>query len=240
MSQSMVERARERIILALDVPAIADGEALLDRLEGRVGLIKVGLELFTACGPAAVEAVLRRGFGVFLDLKLHDIPATVAGAVRSARGLGARMLTIHTGGGTAMLEAAVTNAGPDMKILGVTLLTSMGQEDLAPVCIAGAPSEVVIARAALAARAGCGGLVCSPKEVALVRRTVGPTVSLITPGIRPSGAAAGDQKRAATPGSAIADGADYLVVGRPIRDAEDPSAAADAIAEEIARALEAR
>ena len=236
--KTTTEQARERLILALDVPDLETGSILLDRIEGRVGLIKVGLELFTACGPAAVRMVMDRGFKVFLDLKLHDIPATVAASVRSANTLGASMLTVHTGGGRAMLEAALAEASDGLKILGVTLLTSMGPEDLPPVAISGTPSEVVRLRAQLAAEAGCGGIVCSPKEIRLVRETVGPNVSIVTPGIRPSGADVGDQKRAATPSSAISDGADYLVVGRPIHGAEDPAAAADAIADEIRGALD--
>ncbi len=236
--KTTTEQARERLILALDVPDLETGSSLLNRIEGRVGLIKVGLELFTACGPAAVQMVLDRGFKVFLDLKLHDIPATVAGSVRSANALGASMLTVHTGGGRAMLEAACAEASDDLKILGVTLLTSMGPEDLPPVAISGTPSEVVGARAQLAAETGCGGIVCSPKEIRIVRKAAGQNVSIITPGIRPTGAEVGDQKRAATPSSAIGDGADYLVVGRPIRGATDPAAAADAIVDEIREALD--
>jgi orotidine-5'-phosphate decarboxylase len=231
--------ARKRLILALDVPDLPAAEALLDRVQGHVGMVKVGLELFTACGPAAVTAVKNRGIDVFLDLKLHDIPATVAGAVRSANALGVSMLTVHTGGGGPMLQAAAREAGNNLRILGVTLLTSMGEEDLKPVCLSGLPADIVLARASLAAASGIRGIVCSPKEVALVRKAVGTDVAIITPGIRPAGAAMGDQKRAATPASAIADGADYLVVGRPIKDADDPGAAADAIVEEIAAALDA-
>jgi len=240
MSDFTLEQARSRLILALDVPDIAAGEAMLDRVAGHIGIVKVGLELFTACGPPAVKMVLDRGFEVFLDLKLHDIPATVAGAVRSARSLGAAMLTVHAGGGGPMLEAACESAGDELKILGVTLLTSMGEEDLPPVSIAGTPAEVVRKRAALAARAGCRGIVCSPKEVGTVREAAGPDVSIITPGIRPAGADMGDQKRAATPASAIGDGSDYLVVGRPIRGADDPAAAADEICAQIAEAMGAR
>ncbi|MBN2529435.1 MAG: orotidine-5'-phosphate decarboxylase [Deltaproteobacteria bacterium] len=233
-----LDEARKRLILALDVPGLDDARVLLDKIQGKVGLVKVGLELFTACGPAAVAAVRERGIDVFLDLKLHDIPATVAGAVRSALALDVAMLTVHTGGSTAMLEQAAAVAADKIKLLGVTLLTSMGEDDLAPVCLFGKPSEIVAARAALAAKCGLGGIVCSPKEVRLVRDAVGPNVSIITPGIRPAGAAMGDQKRAATPASAIGDGSDYLVVGRPIRGAENPAAAADAIVEEIAVALQ--
>lgn len=232
------DEARKRLILALDVPNIDKAKILLDKVQGKIGLVKVGLELFTACGPAAVEAIRERNIDVFLDLKLHDIPATVAGAVRSALALDVAMLTIHTGGSAAMMDAAAKEAGDKIKILGVTLLTSMGHDDLAPACLTGEPSQIVATRAALAAKCGLGGIVCSPKEVKLVRDAVGPSVSIITPGIRPSGAAMGDQKRAATPTSAIADGSDYLVVGRPIRDADNPAAAADAIVEEIASVLQ--
>ena len=231
---------RERLILALDVPDLETGRAVLDRVEGRVGLVKVGLELFTACGPPAIEIVKDRGLGVFLDLKLHDIPATVAGAVRSARSFGVSMLTVHTGGGEEMLTRASAEAGDEICVLGVTLLTSLGAEDLPPTAIAGTPEEVVLTRARLAAAAGLGGIVCSPREVVAVRGAIGDELSIVTPGIRPKGAATQDQKRAATPESAIGDGADYLVVGRPIRGADDPGAAADAIVREIAAALDAR
>ena len=218
------ESAKKRLILALDAPDLASAAALLDRLEGRVGVVKVGLELFAACGPAAVESVQARGYDVFLDLKLHDIPNTVAGAVRSANGLGVSMLTVHTGGTGPMLEAAAAAAGASLKLLGVTLLTSIGQEDLAPACITGTPASIVESRAALAAASGLGGIVCSPKEIAAVRARIGADMSIVTPGIRPGGAEMGDQKRAATPASAIGDGADYLVVGRPISQAADPAA----------------
>jgi orotidine-5'-phosphate decarboxylase len=239
MNEANATAARGRLILALDVPDLAAAEGLLDRLAGRVGLVKVGLELYTACGPAAVETVKRRGLDVFLDLKLHDIPATVAGAVRAARGLGVAMLTVHTGGGAEMLRRAAEEAGDAIRILGVTLLTSLGAEDLPSVSIGGTPGEVVERRAALAAAAGCTGVVCSPREVRIVRAAVGPKVAIVTPGVRPAGAEVGDQKRAATPASAIADGADYLVVGRPIHGAKDPASAADSIVEEIRRALAA-
>jgi orotidine-5'-phosphate decarboxylase len=235
-----MDNARRRLILALDVPDLDAGRALLDRVEGRVGLVKVGLELFTACGPPAVEAVRERGFEVFLDLKLHDIPATVAGAVRSARSLGVSMLTVHTGGGAEMLRRACEEAADQIRVLGVTLLTSLAADDLAPVSISGTPREVVDRRARLAVEAGCGGIVCSPREVADLRAAIGSEPAIVTPGIRPAGAATQDQKRAATPAAAIGDGADYLVVGRPIRGASDPARAAAEIVEQIATAIEAR
>jgi orotidine-5'-phosphate decarboxylase len=229
--------ARSRLILALDVSTLAAATALLDRVEGCVGMIKVGLALFTACGPAAVQEVKKRGFEVFLDLKLHDIPNTVAGAVRSARSLGASMLTLHTSGGSAMLEAAREAALGEVRLLGVTLLTSVGAGDLTTVAIAGTPEEVVWRRARLAAAASLGGVVCSPKEIALARTAIGPRRIIVTPGIRPAGAETGDQKRVATPASAIGAGSDYLVVGRPISAQPDPAEAAVAIVREMAGAL---
>ena len=232
--------ARERLILALDVPDLNAAEALLDRVEGTVGIVKVGLELFTRVGPDAVRAVTRRGYDVFLDLKLHDIPNTVAGAVRSAASLGVSMLTLHTDGGRRMLDAATEAADSALTLLGVTLLTSMGPEDLTDTSVAGTPESVVLTRAVLARNAGLGGIVCSPKEVTAVRDAIGSKMVIVTPGIRPAGAEMGDQKRAATPASAIADGADYLVVGRPISGVDDPAAAATAIAREMAEALEKR
>ncbi len=236
---TMVDRelARKRLILALDVPDVAAGEAMLDRVENQVGVVKVGLQLFTAVGPAAVEMVKSRGYDVFLDLKLHDIPNTVAGGVRSARALGVSMLTVHTGGGKAMLERATEEAGDALTVLGVTLLTSMDAPDLGPVGIIPEPQKVVTLRAALAGEVGLGGVVCSPKEVTAVRGALGPKGVIVTPGIRPKGAVMGDQKRAATPASAITDGSNYLVVGRPISGDDNPAAAAARIVDEIAEAL---
>ena len=240
MTSVTMNTARKRLILALDTPDLESAASLLDRLEGQVGVVKVGLELFTACGPTAVEAVQKRGYDVFLDLKLHDIPNTVAGAVRSAGRLGVSMLTVHTGGTGPMLEAAREAADSSLKLLGVTLLTSIGEEDLAPACISGTPASIVEARASLAAASGLGGIVCSPKEIVAVRARIGKEMSIVTPGIRPGGAAMGDQKRAATPTSAISDGSDYLVVGRPITAAPNPAVSAAAIVSEIAEALSKR
>ena len=236
-SDSDFQRARSRLILALDVPTIDEASLLLDRLEGQVGVVKVGLELFTACGPQAVREVKQRGFEVFLDLKLHDIPNTVAGAVRSARSLGVSMLTLHTGGGKSMLQAAKEAAAGEIKLLGVTLLTSMGPSDLEEAAIAGTPEEVVEKRASLARAASLSGIVCSPKEIKEARKVVGDGMIIVTPGIRPAGAALGDQKRAATPASAVGDGSDYLVIGRPISAAPDPARAAAGIVREIQEAL---
>jgi orotidine-5'-phosphate decarboxylase len=240
MTDTDREKARGRLIFALDVPGLASASEMLDQLEGQVGLVKVGMELFTACGPAAIEVVLKRNLGVFLDLKFHDIPNTVAGAVRSARTLGVSMLTVHTSGGKPMLARAVEEADGKITVLGVTLLTSMGSEDLPPIAVAGSTSEVVQKRAIAARESGLQGIVCSPKEIEVVRTAVGPDLSIVTPGIRPAGASMGDQKRAATPATAIASGADYLVIGRPISGADSPSAAAAQIVGEIQMALSAK
>ncbi len=240
MTNSQLKPARERLILALDVSSMDAARDLLARVSGQVGVVKVGLELFTACGPEAVREVRKHDLEVFLDLKLHDIPNTVAGAVRAARGLGVSMLTVHTGGGRPMLEAAAEAAAGELRLLGVTLLTSIGAEDLEDVGLQGTPLELVLRRARLAGEAGLGGIVCSPKEVTEARGVIPETMAIVTPGIRPDGAVMGDQKRAATPGSAIADGADYLVVGRPISGAEDPGRAAAEIVGMIDAALEKR
>jgi orotidine-5'-phosphate decarboxylase len=231
--------AVERVIVALDVPDLAGLTAFLDRLEGRPRFYKVGLELFVAAGVAAIEAVQKRGGKVFLDLKLHDIPETVARAVASSASLGAELLTVHTAGGFEMMRRAAEVAQGKPGILGVTVLTSLSEDDLRADGIAGTMREAVVRRAKLAEKAGARGVVCSPQEVAEVR-AASDTLTLVVPGIRPAGAALGDQKRVATPASAIAAGADYLVVGRPIRDAESPAAAFAAVVGEVESALAAK
>jgi orotidine-5'-phosphate decarboxylase len=229
-------RARARLVLALDVPSLSDAAPLL-ALGEEVGVFKVGLELFVASGPPAVEAVHRAGAACFLDLKLHDIPATVAHAVRSACGLGARYLTVHASAGPAALDAAAEAAeGSDTTLLAVTALTSLDGAALSAIGMASEPAEVVRRLAQLAREHGIQGFVCSPREVAMVRELAGPDAILVTPGVRPLGSAAGDQRRVASPTEAIASGADLLVVGRPIRDADDPRAAARALVREIAAA----
>ena len=232
--------AAERVIVALDVPDLAGLTAFLDRLEGQPRFYKVGLELFVAEGAPAVEAVQKRGGKVFLDLKLHDIPETVARAVASATSLGAELLTVHTAGGFEMMRRAAQVAKESAKgkpgILGVTVLTSLSEEDLRADGIAGTMREAVVRRAKLAEKAGAAGIVCSPQEVADVR-AASSTLALVVPGVRPAGAALGDQKRVATPASAISAGADYLVVGRPIRDAQSPAAAFAALVGEVESAL---
>ena len=235
-----VEEARNRLIVALDVPDAAAAFTLVDRLDGTCRWCKVGLELFVAAGPAIVEKLATRGFSIFLDLKFHDIPNTVAGAVRSASSLGARMMTLHAGGGPAMLAAArdVVASLPDPpQLLAVTVLTSMDQSQLGAVGVNREPGMQVKLLAEMGLQAGLNGFVCSPEEVAELRSLTGPKGVLVIPGIRPAGAAAGDQKRIATPASAIRDGASYLVVGRPITQAPDPSEAAEAILCEIGEAL---
>jgi orotidine-5'-phosphate decarboxylase len=223
--------ARERVIVALDVPdqtALAD---LLDRLEGQPRLYKIGLELFVAEGARAVELVKARGGRIFLDLKLHDIPETVARAVASASKLGVDLLTVHIAGGREMLQRAAAAAG-GTRLLGVTVLTSLSAQDLEADGTSDTPAQLVSRRARLATQAGLGGLVCSPQEVGLARAAA-PQALLVVPGIRPAGTASDDQKRIATPATAIAAGADYLVVGRPIRDAASPAQAFDRIVEEV-------
>jgi orotidine-5'-phosphate decarboxylase len=232
--------AAERVIVALDVPDMAGLTSFLDRLEGQPRFYKVGLELFVAEGARAVEAVQKRSGKVFLDLKLHDIPETVARAVASATCLGVELLTVHTAGGFEMMRRAAQVAKESAKgkpgILGVTVLTSLSEADLATDGIAGTMREAVVRRAKLAEKAGAAGIVCSPQEVADVR-AASSTLALVVPGVRPAGAALGDQKRVATPASAIAAGADYLVVGRPIRDAQSPAAAFAALVGEVESAL---
>jgi orotidine-5'-phosphate decarboxylase len=228
----------ERVIVALDVPDMAGLTAFLDRLEGQPRFYKVGLELFLAEGARAVEVVQRRGGKVFLDLKLHDIPETVARAVSSAAQLGAELLTVHTAGGFEMMRRATEAAKGKPGILGVTVLTSLSEDDLRADGIVGTMREAVVRRAKLAEKAGAAGIVCSPQEVADVR-AASSTLALVVPGVRPAGAALGDQKRVATPASAIAAGADYLVVGRPIRDATSPAAIFASVVAEVAAALAA-
>lgn len=225
----------------LDVDSLDDERAWIARLASEVGVFKVGLELFTAVGPDAVRAVHDAGARCFLDLKLHDIPATMAGAVRSAAALGVDYLTIHTSAGpSAMRACAEAASGSKTKLLGVTVLTSMDASELAAIGVQGTPAEAVERLARMAASNGLAGLVCSPEECARLRSALGAQVELVVPGIRPAGAALGDQKRAATPETAIREGADMLVVGRPIRNAEVPVLAARAIVAEIDRALVSR
>jgi orotidine-5'-phosphate decarboxylase len=223
------------IAVALDTGDLATATRWAAAVAPVVSTVKIGLELFCAEGASAVEKV--RGaadLDIFLDLKLHDIPATVAGAARSIERLGPAYLTVHASGGPAMIAAAAA-ALPDTKITAVTVLTSLSATDLEQLGIAGPPDAAVSRLARLAVDAGARALVSSPQEVALVRAAVGPEIVLITPGVRPAGAGVDDQARVASPERAIADGADLLVVGRPITGAADPYVAAAAIAESIRR-----
>ncbi len=235
--------ARDRLALAADLP-LPEALALWEQVAPHVGVAKVGLSLFVEHGPRAVEAFLQRGARVFLDLKLHDIPNTVELAAARAAALGVSYLTIHAGGGAAMVRAAVAGAQagaakagtPVPVILAVTVLTSMDDAALAQTGVVGAPAVQVARLATLATAAGATGLVCSAREVAELRALLGPAPVLCTPGIRPAGAAANDQARTETPSSAIRAGSSLLVVGRPITAAADPAAAARAIEAEIAAA----
>ena len=222
------------ILCALDTPELARAEALIAAVTPAVGGIKLGLEFFVAHGPAGIRQVASSAANVFLDLKLHDIPNTVAGAVRAALALDPFLITLHCAGGAAMMRAAVDARGARRtKLLGVTVLTSLDDADLAATGQNG-PAEAQVRRLALLAKsAGLDGVVCSPQEVAMLRQACGKGFLLVVPGIRPAGAVIGDQKRVQTPRAAIEAGADYLVIGRPITEAPDPSAAARAILAEL-------
>jgi orotidine-5'-phosphate decarboxylase len=228
---------RDRLIVALDVPDAAAARAMVDRLVGQVGMFKIGSQVFTAAGPDFVREVIARGEKVFLDLKFHDIPNTVAGAVSAAAGLGVTLVDVHALGGKDMMEAAV-GALPAMgiRLLAITILTSHHEETLATLGVTGSVADSVRRLAALARESGADGVVASPNEVALVREVCGPDFLIVTPGIRPAGAARGDQSRTASPAAARAAGADYIVVGRPILEAADPAAAATAIVRELSTA----
>jgi orotidine-5'-phosphate decarboxylase len=217
------------IAVALDAPSLDTAARWANLVTPHVSTVKIGLELYLRYGPEAVASV--RGasnVAVFLDLKLNDIPATVAGAARSVGRLRPELLTVHAVGGMAAVRAAV-EAAPDTKIVAVTVLTSLGDADLERLGVAGPVGDAVRRLAALAVEAGARGLVCSPREVAAVRTEVGPDITLITPGVRPAGSEANDQARIATPEEALRAGADLLVIGRPITGAADPGAAAAAI-----------
>jgi orotidine-5'-phosphate decarboxylase len=229
---------RDRLIVALDV---ADSQAalkLVNQLENVIQWFKVGLQLYISEGNRIVSLLRERGYSIFLDLKLHDIPNTVAGAVRSVAATGAEMLTLHAAGGPAMLAAAqeaAAGAATAPKLLAVTVLTSMDQAQLEATGVTAAPNDQVMRLALMASASGIPGFVASAEEVATMRAAF-PAATLVIPGIRPAGAAIGDQKRVATPAAAIAAGADYLVIGRPITQAADPAAAAQAILDEISAA----
>lgn len=229
-----------RLIAALDVPDRASADALITRLGGAVDWLKIGLELYVATGPDIVRDYAAAGHRVMLDLKLHDIPATVARATERAAELGAELLTVHAAGGRTMLRAAVdaahaaAHAGRRLRILAVTLLTSLDEADLVEAGLLGPADALVLRRAELAAQAGCDGVVASPHEAMRLRAAMPRDFLIVTPGIRPAGASTDDQKRVSTAAAARAAGADLVVCGRPIRDAADPAAAARALIAELA------
>ena len=233
---------RPDLIVALDIDSLGAAESLVERLGGLVTRYKIGSQLFTACGPAAVEAIQKRGSEVFLDLKYHDIPNTVAGAAREAARLGVFMFNVHASGGRAMMRAAAEAAATAAKDLGVgrplvvavTVLTSLDRAALGrELGVASSVEGHVLHLCQLAREAGLDGVVASPNEISAIRRSQGPAWVIVTPGVRPAGSDAGDQSRIATPGAAARAGAHYLVVGRPITAAPDPVHAARAILEEM-------
>ncbi len=230
-------RAADRLIIALDVPEPAEARALIEQIGDAAGVWKIGLELLFAGGAELVTALVEEGRKVFVDAKLLDISNTVECATANIAAMGASFLTIH-GHDTKTLSAAVRGrAASNLKLLAVTVLTSLDRHDLAEQGTELAPDALVLKRARLARDAGCDGVIASGHEAAAVRRLCGPDFLIVTPGIRPAGAASGDQARVMTPKRAIAAGADYLVVGRPVTRADNPRAAALAIAEEIEAAL---
>jgi|TARA_Y100000294_G_scaffold156262_1_gene157046 orotidine-5'-phosphate decarboxylase len=231
----------DRIFVALDTPDLDKALALAEGLRGLVGGVKLGKEFFTAQGPAGVNAVSALGVAVFLDLKFHDVPATVARAVRAALPLKPYMLDVHASGGEEMMRAAVdavqeSSPKPDSRrplMLAVTVLTSLGDDDLFAAGVVDGAEEQVLRLARMAKKSGLDGVVCSALEAETLRAAMGPDFKLVTPGIRPAWAIADDQKRITAPADALAKGADYLVIGRPVTGADDPADAARRIADEI-------
>lgn len=238
------EEAREKIIFALDVNEFSDVERWASLIADRVGMFKVGKQLFTSCGPAAVRLIQKHGGEVFLDLKYHDIPNTVAMASLEAARMGVKLLNLHALGGYEMMAKTMATldaefkGGERAKVLAVTILTSSTEETLRGVGIELPVPEMVVRLAKLAQKAGIDGVVASPQEVTLIRDACGPEFLIVTPGVRPSFAAADDQKRIMTPVEAVRAGADYLVIGRPISAAPDPAVAAEAILTEIVDGME--
>ena len=224
-----------KIIVALDYPEVKPALALVSRLQPDLCRLKIGKELFTAAGPAVVEQCMQRGFDVFLDLKFHDIPNTAAQACKAAASLGVWMINVHALGGRRMMEAAreaIAASVRPPKLIAVTVLTSMAQEDLAAIGIAASPAEMVLRLAGLARDSGLDGVVCSAQEAAELRKHFGRGFCLVTPGIRPADTSADDQSRIMTPAAALKNGASYLVIGRPITKAADPLLALQNISKE--------
>jgi len=235
------EQAREKIIFALDVDKLSEIDRWAELLAHKVGMFKVGKELFTTAGPAAVEAVKRHGGQVFLDLKYHDIPNTVAQAMLAAGRLGVKLANLHALGGPEMMEQAATAVRKQFtdaerpRLLAVTILTSSTQETLKAVGIEQPLEQMVVRLARLAKESGMDGVVASPLEIQAIRAACGPDFLIVTPGVRPAFASLDDQKRIMTPAEAVQAGADYLVIGRPIAKADDPEQAADLIVNEIVK-----
>lgn len=228
----MTDKNDPRIIVALDYANIEEAIRLAETLNPEICRLKVGKELFTHAGPAFIEQLHKLNFDVFLDLKFHDIPNTVAKACRAAADLGVWMVNVHTLGGRRMMEAAreaIDGCAHSPKLIGVTVLTSMGPEDLVEVGLPADPKENVLRLAGLAESSGLDGVVCSPKEVVAIRETLGTEFCLVTPGVRPAGSSTDDQKRITTPQDAISSGSSYLVIGRPITQAENPRKALEEI-----------
>ena len=224
---SLFESARDRVFIALDVASAEEARRLIDSLEGEATSFKIGLQLFCSAGSGLVEELAGRGLNIFLDLKFHDIPNTVAGAIRSVSALGASLVNIHCSGGIEMLRAArvAVKAGSRPALIGVTVLTSLDDDDLRSLGIAHTTEGQALLLARMAKEAGLDGVVCSPREVGFLRAELGENFLLVTPGIRPAWAAKGDQKRITTPAQAMRDGASALVIGRPVTGADDPAAA---------------
>ncbi|MEH6551003.1 MAG: orotidine-5'-phosphate decarboxylase [Pseudomonadales bacterium] len=234
----MQDRAinKKPVLVALDYASAAPALTLASQLDPADCRLKVGKELFTAAGPELIRSLVAQGFDVFLDMKFHDIPNTVAGAVRAAAELGVWMINVHASGGSRMMKAAADAlAGMDKPplLIAVTVLTSMDASDLAEIGISIDTSEQVTRLARLAQTCGLDGIVCSAQEAPAMRDTMGPNFTLVTPGIRPLNSAADDQRRIVTPAQAIANGSDYLVIGRPITQADDPQLALKAILQEL-------
>jgi len=222
----MIQAVAPRIIVALDYPDTASALALVERVDPRLCRLKVGKELFTRAGPRLVKDLVAHGFDVFLDLKFHDIPNTVASACHAAADLGVWMLNVHALGGARMLAAAregVQRSGHDALLIAVTILTSMDEQDLAAVGLTGSPADNVTRLATLAQASGMDGVVCSPRETTQLRGQLGNDFVLVTPGIRPAGSVRDDQRRVMSPPDALKAGSSYLVIGRPVTQADDPA-----------------
>jgi len=236
-----MKQAKDAIVFPLDVPSAAEAEKYIQLLSGEVGMFKVGLELFIQAGPDIIRFIRDAGdTRIFLDLKLHDIPATVGRAMKRVADLGVAFVTVHCGESPKMLAAAVDGGGGKVGVLGVTVLTSVSSEEIYAAGfqreLAEDMGRLVLKRAAMAQEAGCAGVICAGREAGVIKTAFGPDFLAVTPGIRPAreGTSSDDQARITTPAQAVQNGADYLVIGRPIRDADDPRAAARRIAEEIA------